>query len=623
MTVAYPPEPSPSEDPLYRAAMTSMQDGKWAQALDSLSSLAARYPENSRVQSALEMAQFKADLDAGSRVRAKNWILPGWSAFVPLFVLAVLAIFVLLAVRFTNSVMRPMLAEAQQTRQIEGALTQAEGLAEQERFDEARTLLQEKVLVREPDKVRAKGLLSTIEYKSQVLDLYRKAVALMDEGDYGTSTIIFQDIAGRHPEPYKDVNQRLARIDRLVEQQQLYLQADLLDKMGEVQRNEAIAAYEALQELNPDYQKSRVEERLIALYLQEAQAIVAEADPDRLPAALALLNKLIQLAPRHDQGLPERNLVRNYLDGAEAHAAGEWQDAVDGLEKVYEVRPDFVGGLAVELLYDSLIELADEYQANGDVERANQLYSQARSLPVDDTGRARSGLAQTSPTATPAPVVPARSVAFVGGVGGPVPDPPTPTPVPPTPTPTPSSILAQGGRIVFKSDNRDQPGFWAMDASGENRTYLGNNADLERQYNELQQAEAWSGERLLFVRDGGNSAQIWLAEKGGGDRQITFFYGVSYNPVWSPDGQHIAFVSQEHRSDDIWTSWADGAEPRKLTNNTWEWDKHPSWSPDGGQIVFWSNRTGVKQIWVMGAGGDEQRNISNVGWDEYDPIWVK
>lgn len=105
--------------------------------------------------------------------------------------------------------------------------------------------------------------------------------------------------------------------------------------------------------------------------------------------------------------------------------------------------------------------------------------------------------------------------------------------------------------------------------------------------------------------------------------QLTHLSGTSYDPVWSPQGHRIAFVSQESGSDDIWTVNADGSDVRSLTTNTWEWEKHPSWSPNGQQIVFWSNRTAVKQIYVMDVDGSHVRNISNTGWDEYDPIWCK
>jgi Tol biopolymer transport system component len=106
--------------------------------------------------------------------------------------------------------------------------------------------------------------------------------------------------------------------------------------------------------------------------------------------------------------------------------------------------------------------------------------------------------------------------------------------------------------------------------------------------------------------------------------QLTELSDMSYDPVWSPTEYLIAFVSSSPGNDEIYTIRPDGTELKRLTHNTWEWDKHPSWSPDGRQIVFWSNReTQRKQIWVMNADGSGQRNLSNNEFNDWDPVWVK
>jgi Tol biopolymer transport system component len=39
-----------------------------------------------------------------------------------------------------------------------------------------------------------------------------------------------------------------------------------------------------------------------------------------------------------------------------------------------------------------------------------------------------------------------------------------------------------------------------------------------------------------------------------GERQLTKLTGICYDPVWSPDGTRVVFVSQENGTDDIWSS---------------------------------------------------------------------
>jgi len=102
---------------------------------------------------------------------------------------------------------------------------------------------------------------------------------------------------------------------------------------------------------------------------------------------------------------------------------------------------------------------------------------------------------------------------------------------------------------------------------------------------------------------------------------------INYDPVWSPDGQWIAFVSEVTGNDEIWKISSDFWNPKppiQLTHNTWEWDKSPTWSPDSKHIAFWSNRViGRKQIWVMNADGSNPHNISNNQWEDWDPVWLR
>ena len=107
------------------------------------------------------------------------------------------------------------------------------------------------------------------------------------------------------------------------------------------------------------------------------------------------------------------------------------------------------------------------------------------------------------------------------------------------------------------------------------------------------------------------------------DVLLTDFRGDEYDPVWSLDGQRIAFVSNHTGNDEIWSVRADGTDAVQLTRNNWEWDKRPSWSQDGSRIVFYSNRTGWRQIWVMDNQGGTQLNLSMNAFDDWDPVWIK
>ena len=62
------------------------------------------------------------------------------------------------------------------------------------------------------------------------------------------------------------------------------------------------------------------------------------------------------------------------------------------------------------------------------------------------------------------------------------------------------------------------------------------------------------GKYIAFSRkdEKGNSDIFTLASDGSGEERVTSHPGGDQNPVWSPDGKYLLFMSDRNRSDDLW-----------------------------------------------------------------------
>ena len=94
-------------------------------------------------------------------------------------------------------------------------------------------------------------------------------------------------------------------------------------------------------------------------------------------------------------------------------------------------------------------------------------------------------------------------------------------------------------------------------------------------------------------------------------------------PVFSPDGEWIAFQNRIDGNTEICLIKSDGSGLRNLTNNAAR-DLNPSFSPDGKQIVFSSNRDGnfgLFQLYLMSSDGGNQRQIHYNNGMSLTPAW--
>ena len=113
------------------------------------------------------------------------------------------------------------------------------------------------------------------------------------------------------------------------------------------------------------------------------------------------------------------------------------------------------------------------------------------------------------------------------------------------------------------------------------------------------------GRTLLFNSPATGSRNLWTmpVDRSAPPRQITTVPGdaVTHSSL-SPDGTHVAFVSIASGNSDIWTQSIDGSDLRQLTNDE-NADNWPVWSPDGQWIAYRTESKSVPEVRRVRASG--------------------
>jgi Tol biopolymer transport system component len=149
------------------------------------------------------------------------------------------------------------------------------------------------------------------------------------------------------------------------------------------------------------------------------------------------------------------------------------------------------------------------------------------------------------------------------------------------------------------------------------------------------------GRRIAFVsnRDGDDDIYVMkLAPEGPTNVPVKLTkntrpnpngapYMIDFEPEWSPDGKQIAFASDRSGSEmDIFRMKVapEGRKnrPVNLTRTPTDREEAPAWSPDGTKIAFQSDKDGDWEIWRMRAtDGANPKNLTNNTVLDMFPDW--
>ena len=179
---------------------------------------------------------------------------------------------------------------------------------------------------------------------------------------------------------------------------------------------------------------------------------------------------------------------------------------------------------------------------------------------------------------------------------------------------------SDGKRIAFYA-KYDDGNTWSMHTMNSDGT---NRKRLTYAKNKWDSSPSWSpdGKKIVFAREysdaeGNWQEEVWIMNADGSDQtQLKSIKGRA--PSFMKDGR-ILFHSKPENSQ-ICIANSDGGDIIKLTNNTFE-DRAPKISPDGNHIAFISDRDGNQEVYVMNIDGSDQKRLTNNSIPEWDVCW--
>ena len=190
-----------------------------------------------------------------------------------------------------------------------------------------------------------------------------------------------------------------------------------------------------------------------------------------------------------------------------------------------------------------------------------------------------------------------------------------------------------GNTIAFVSDIEGTSQIFKMDINGNNVTQLTSSIvdRLKKKLDVLNPIWSPDGKRIAFLskvtsRYFANGIYIINSD---GTSISNMIGGWNFAPTWSPDSKRLVFISCDiginNGSTDIYITNAEGTELNNITNTLEDSQIGPCWSPDGHHIAFLSNREGGNiysdcwNLYVMKDDGSEVKKLNRDGieWAGY------
>jgi len=129
---------------------------------------------------------------------------------------------------------------------------------------------------------------------------------------------------------------------------------------------------------------------------------------------------------------------------------------------------------------------------------------------------------------------------------------------------------------------------------------------------EQAQTPTWTPDGWLVVQAcRGTSCGLATVQPNGTEFRFLTHRTSDIAPTVSPDGQWIAYTSEQDGNWDVWLVSIDGGEPARLTTTPTR-DGIPTWSPDGNWLAFAAENQGSWSIDAIRPDGSERQILVNL-----------
>jgi Tol biopolymer transport system component len=189
--------------------------------------------------------------------------------------------------------------------------------------------------------------------------------------------------------------------------------------------------------------------------------------------------------------------------------------------------------------------------------------------------------------------------------------------------------LSDNSKILFESARDGNWEIYIMNADGTHQMNLTNTES-----DEADPVLSPDGNRVLFKSKRDGAWRLYTMQIDGSNliplAESEYVEGAHDDPAWSPDGKHIAFVSNREGNSEIYRMDISGTNypnnnvhhisVQNLTQHPAR-DEDPVWSPDGRRIAFVSDLEGDRKVYVIYLDASAQILVSPVPIEEGSPRW--